>query len=490
MNFTLDPSLTSTMRTWIQSALDLCSYPLKDVDIDVTFVKVAEPSTPGHQDTMGTTETGTVATIEIRDGLDDPTHPMNAGLPNPTQDTRFFFMETVIHEMGHVVSFHFIDNDTKRGVAAAAFTKTGETGEGLKTGTLADWNPLDSAWEDRIQEAVAEVFKDTYLADSFRIYENRTHWDVSSGAFNALMTMLLANTSAQGFSFSGGQARESNAEIGGNGSWKDFVLEYGEPPASRATNNDGVFLNALIDSPFRAWAGPPGSFVTQPMVVLNALTRAAPYQAQHFPQGKVSFTVDFGMHPDFSKAWAGDDTNVLDAPFNDWGGPFADNPYDITGGPFLRVFWRVVGQTLPHLTDAPYLQTFNGVTGSGEMPLPPDDGFEIELVGQIVNGGVQIGYYAHNTDSSMDFYDYVRPGLPLSGGTTGQPVFEEWTITAEHYLGPGGPGVQDAWAAGMWHVEATGVHTSADVPDYPYQDPEVNIGVEPGGIFRFQKYGT
>jgi hypothetical protein len=192
MNFTLDPSLTSTMRTWIQSALDLCSYPLKDVDIDVTFVKVAEPSTPGHQDTMGTTETGTVATIEIRDGLDDPTHPMNAGLPNPTQDTRFFFMETVIHEMGHVVSFHFIDNDTKRGVAAAAFTKTGETGEGLKTGTLADWNPLDSAWEDRIQEAVAEVFKDTYLADSFRIYENRTHWDVSSGAFNALMTMLLA----------------------------------------------------------------------------------------------------------------------------------------------------------------------------------------------------------------------------------------------------------------------------------------------------------
>jgi hypothetical protein len=76
------------------------------------------------------------------------------------------------------------------------------TGSGLLTGVLADWNPLDSPWSERVQEAVAEVLKDALLPDVLRVYDNRTNWTLDKSKYQLLLTKMgaVAPTSFTRFS--------------------------------------------------------------------------------------------------------------------------------------------------------------------------------------------------------------------------------------------------------------------------------------------------
>jgi hypothetical protein len=185
VNFSWQESVTAQARDWCQEAIGLLVYPLAQLwDVDVTVEGVAEPPCPGHSDYMCTTmTTPNAAIISLRLGIEDPSHPANAGLPDPTSQTHDFFMEAFAHEIGHVVSGHYL-NDLARSNLVGLFTR------GTEQGTLDNWNPLDQPWGDRINEAVAETFKVTFLPADARVYGNRTNWTISAAGMASLMTLL------------------------------------------------------------------------------------------------------------------------------------------------------------------------------------------------------------------------------------------------------------------------------------------------------------
>lgn len=192
MNFTYDSSVTPQVKTWIGDALNRWRYPHSTLNLDVRFEVVAEPPAPGHRDYMSATDWSPEAdayVISIRDGADDPTADFNQWLPDPAADLRAFFLESVAHELAHVLGYWFVATDEVRTTVASYFQRTA-TGEGMARGELADWNPLGQPWEDRIQEAMAEALKDTWLADAHRVYDNRTNWWISA-ADHALLIPLF-----------------------------------------------------------------------------------------------------------------------------------------------------------------------------------------------------------------------------------------------------------------------------------------------------------
>lgn len=191
MDITYDSSLSAQQRQWFKDGVSRLSYPLDSVAATVTVEAVPEPTTPGHQDAMCTLdEGGGVFTIQVRDNLDDPDAPINAGRQG---DLKLLFQESAAHEVGHVVAISNIDSDPLKTTVAAMFVKHGATGEGVAEGTLADWSP-DAPWEDRIEEAVAEVFKDSFLPPTARQTDNQTNWELKPGSFDAFMAILLPAT--------------------------------------------------------------------------------------------------------------------------------------------------------------------------------------------------------------------------------------------------------------------------------------------------------
>lgn len=191
MHLTFDPSVTAQQRQWFQDAIAASTRDWDETLPDEVGVRtVAEPSCPGHKDYMCTTLTGHTGDIQIRVNADDPAARINEGLPNPIEDVKPFFMESVIHELCHVITFEAITSNELKTEVAACFTKRDATGEGTRTGVLADWNPLDKPWGDRIQEAVAEVLKDTFMPDFFKVYDNRSNWNISADVWANFCSLL------------------------------------------------------------------------------------------------------------------------------------------------------------------------------------------------------------------------------------------------------------------------------------------------------------
>lgn len=189
--FTYDDSLSGKQKQWILDALGATRFALNRGGAAVNFQIVTEPSCPGHKDYMCTSGTvGDTWQVEIRQGADDPTSPAVSGLPNPALDVKNFFMEGILHEIGHVFFFEHFSGDDAKSTLASFFTYKNVTGEGARTGTLDDWNPPDKPWEDRVQEGLAEFFKDVYMPDQFRVYDNRSNWDFDHSHFGAWVDMI------------------------------------------------------------------------------------------------------------------------------------------------------------------------------------------------------------------------------------------------------------------------------------------------------------
>lgn len=188
-SLTFDASVPSQQRAWFEDALQLSRIPWEQSRLTIVVRTVDEPPCPGHADYMCTQSDGAQHVISIRVGADDPNASFNASVKD---DIHNFFVESVVHELGHAFAFqHMATSDEAKADIASWFTLETATGEGsARRGVLADWNPLDRAWEDRIQEALAEFFKDVYLPDAYRVYENRTHWWMDQAYFTQFRSMV------------------------------------------------------------------------------------------------------------------------------------------------------------------------------------------------------------------------------------------------------------------------------------------------------------
>lgn len=205
MNLIFLETVGAQPEQWFRDALASSTVDFDTtITSTVTVTVVTEPSGVGHSDFMCTSEVAGGFLIEIRRGIDDAAAPLNAGLPGPV---RLFFMETVIHELAHCLQRQNNPSDEQKTALCALFTRTSPTGSIGQVGTLADW--AAGAWEDHIDEAVAETLKDAALPD-LRVYDNRTNWQTSEANFSALMTLVIGSAGGT-VTFSDDFATDSSA---------------------------------------------------------------------------------------------------------------------------------------------------------------------------------------------------------------------------------------------------------------------------------------
>ena len=146
---------TDRERDLVRQALNgLLNFDLDLWNIAVEFEWVADPAAQGHNDLAATTtDGGGTAVITVRNDLD-----VYKGYP-PS-----FYIETIAHELGHLLMRHL--PDASKEAVAAMF--------GI---TAADIDNYDDAppWEDRPVEGIAETFKDAFLPRRLRLFANRTN---------------------------------------------------------------------------------------------------------------------------------------------------------------------------------------------------------------------------------------------------------------------------------------------------------------------------
>jgi hypothetical protein len=188
--FNFEGSVTTQQRQWFEDALARTRFAIDRGGVTVTVRTVVEPSAEGHKDYMATTVDGSGTVIEIRERADDPTAPFNLWLPNPVQDIKRFFQEAVIHEIGHVFFFNHFNSTGHQETFCSWFSRTFSPGIGEMQGSAYDWNPLDKVWADRIQEALAEFFKDVYLDPEKRVFDQRTNWNFDEEHFGEWLTLV------------------------------------------------------------------------------------------------------------------------------------------------------------------------------------------------------------------------------------------------------------------------------------------------------------
>lgn len=184
------------MKQWVNDAIGTIQYfDLDRFEGDITFEVVAEPSAPGHKDIMCTVFAPPNATVQIRQGFDEADSLFQKRVPGWPATVKSWFMECVIHEISHAWIFSQILDDSSRAAVCGYFLHTVEGGG--TSGLLADWNPLGSAWEERIQEASAEAMKDIIMPEIYRVYDNRTNWTLRNSAARLSFTNRI-NLSSTG----------------------------------------------------------------------------------------------------------------------------------------------------------------------------------------------------------------------------------------------------------------------------------------------------
>lgn len=170
MNVTLTGG-TDQQRRWWEDTLASLKFPLDLIDANVEVRWVAEPPCAGHDERACTQVTDNDAVIFIRDTLD-------------TNEGKLVYADVAAHEVGHV--FHFTGFTLEeRETQTADWIYRPDSGT-LRKGTPADLNPSEEEWADRIQEAWAEVWKDTFLAADKRAFENRSNWHIEKAEWKTM----------------------------------------------------------------------------------------------------------------------------------------------------------------------------------------------------------------------------------------------------------------------------------------------------------------
>lgn len=185
---------TAQARQWVSTTLALSAYDWSRIPTIVSVSWAADPY-PGLHDEYGVTlipgQQGGVdrlgrpmsTDMVLRNGLEDPDKAQPGGVPGG----QALVHDVVHHELGHVLASLFVNGYTRAGVAHQPHRKIVCEAFG---GTLADWHPDGSAWEDRIEEAFAETFKDIYLPRTARLADNRTKWKLPAAGYSAFLDVI------------------------------------------------------------------------------------------------------------------------------------------------------------------------------------------------------------------------------------------------------------------------------------------------------------
>ena len=183
MNFSV-VGATDNQAALVERALAAFGYPIDVMGTDVTIAFVVEPSYPGTEEFAAATQTGPGEwLIEVRSNLDQLGRDPEGIYEGPE-----FFMETVIHEMGHVIAGTWLGTPEKRASMAVCFERKNREPGYPADGNITYWQAGD--WTDRIEEAVAESIKDVWLPLSIRAYDNRTKWILKQSSFGAFVALL------------------------------------------------------------------------------------------------------------------------------------------------------------------------------------------------------------------------------------------------------------------------------------------------------------
>lgn len=111
--------------------------------------------------------------ILIRNDLDDPKRPGNEGdFPKGYFRGEKFYMESVHHELGHVVASKL--NPAQRAAICRAFGRP-----------ASEWDNPHTPWNKKVSESNAETLKDVFLPRAFRKFNNRTAWKITAATYEA-----------------------------------------------------------------------------------------------------------------------------------------------------------------------------------------------------------------------------------------------------------------------------------------------------------------
>lgn len=178
---------TAQQQAWFTETIARSLYPWDRITTTVHVAWVAFADLPRHHnDFAATVWTATpadpcgrpdTASIQIRDDLDDP-HRLGTegGQPRGHFAGKKFYMETVHHELGHVVQAKFSGDQQAR--MSAVFG-----------GGPDDWNG-PAKWEEKRQESDAETFKDVWLPGAYRKFDNRTLHRLQREQFDTYLGVL------------------------------------------------------------------------------------------------------------------------------------------------------------------------------------------------------------------------------------------------------------------------------------------------------------
>jgi hypothetical protein len=158
---------TSLQRSYFNDAISLIKqrFPLDEYTDVVAVAYVADPEPTMQGELAFTTPspltTPPTDTIRIKSNLGLITPPAGG--------TRTWFIECIAHEIGHIIISKW--NDTQK-AAFCAIIGASYPADWL-TGALSS-----SQWQRSAAEAAAEAFKDLYIPQASRVYDNRTQYSV------------------------------------------------------------------------------------------------------------------------------------------------------------------------------------------------------------------------------------------------------------------------------------------------------------------------
>lgn len=157
--FFLGPNTAAQAQGFIEAtqsvSLDFDNWPIQ---VDAYFTEDPDPTQPDEFAITNTLEPGH---FEIKFRNDAPHFQNGAAVAH--FDVSKFYEETVIHELGHVLSFSL--NEVAQTLLSRLFQVSGPD----------EWFPPSALWGDRPGEAIAETFKDAFMPQSAREYSNRTN---------------------------------------------------------------------------------------------------------------------------------------------------------------------------------------------------------------------------------------------------------------------------------------------------------------------------
>lgn len=176
---------TDRQRDWFNEAVDRCLYPWARITTHTTVTWVDPEELPNNffayttwnaspADTCGRPD---VALVQIINTLDDPDRPgTDGGRPKGYFAGKRFYMETVVHELAHVVQTKYSE-EQREAICDIYGTD------------LGDWADPPQ-WVDKVEETDAETFKDVWLPRPYRKFNNRTSRRLGRERFQAYLSVL------------------------------------------------------------------------------------------------------------------------------------------------------------------------------------------------------------------------------------------------------------------------------------------------------------